>query len=47
MRIGRFILPTLLVVLAALPVVLARRDAMPEGDAPRVIIYTPHNEQIR
>jgi iron(III) transport system substrate-binding protein len=47
MRFGRFILPALLVVLAALPVVLARRDAAPEGDAPRVIVYTPHNEQIR
>lgn len=47
MRIKPFILPALLVVLAALPVVFADRGDRAPRAARRVIIYTPHNEQIR
>jgi ABC-type Fe3+ transport system substrate-binding protein len=47
MRLKPFILPFLLVVLAALPVVLADRGDRAPRSARRVIIYTPHNEQIR
>jgi ABC-type Fe3+ transport system substrate-binding protein len=46
-QIGRFILPAVLVLLAALPVVLAPRSGEPARDVRRAIIYTPHNEQIR
>lgn len=46
MRFGRFVLPALLVVLAALPVVFGGGPSA-SGDGKRVIIYTPHNEQIR
>ena len=47
MNIGRFILPSLLVLLAALPVALAPRGEEPDLRMRRVIVYTPHNEQIR
>ncbi len=50
MKLGRFILPAILpailVVLAALPVALSRGGDHADA-AHRVIIYTPHNEQIR
>ena len=46
MQLGRFILPAILVVLAALPVALSRGGDHVDA-AHRVIIYTPHNEQIR
>jgi len=46
-QIGRFILPSLLVLLAALPVALAPRGEEVDAGTRRVIIYTPHNEQIR
>ena len=44
---GKYILPSLLVLLAALPVALAPRGDRATSDARRVIAYTPHNEQIR
>jgi len=47
MRFKPFILPALLVVLAALPVLMADRGERVPRTARRVIIYTPHNEQIR
>ena len=47
MKISTFALPAILVVLAALPLVFADRGARVEENAKRVIIYTPHNEQIR
>ena len=47
MKIGRFILPGLLVLLAALPIAFGPRGGEPARDVRRVIIYTPHNEQIR
>jgi len=37
----------LLVSLVGLPMVMQQRDALPPDDARRVIIMTPHNEQIR
>ena len=47
MGIGRFALPSILVVLAALPVLLARGGGASSEGSRRAIIYTPHNEQIR
>ena len=43
-----YLLPLCLVALAALPVVLSKGiSASNQNDCARVIIYTPHNEQIR
>lgn len=47
MRVSRLTLPLLLVALAALPVALAPRGQASRDDARTVIVYTPHNEQIR
>ncbi|MEY3025376.1 MAG: Phosphoglycerate transport regulatory protein PgtC precursor [Planctomycetota bacterium] len=47
MNPSRFILPFLLVALAVLPLVVAPRVGGEGRDAGQVIIYTPHNEQIR
>jgi ABC-type Fe3+ transport system substrate-binding protein len=46
MNLGKYVLPALLVVLAALPVVFGS-GTTESTDGARVIIYTPHNEQIR
>jgi len=46
-NVTRFLFPAALIVLAALPVLFAERRAAVKDDARRVIIYTPHNEQIR
>ncbi len=47
MSLGRFVLPALLIALAALPVMLSRASDDADDSTKRVIIYTPHNEQIR
>lgn len=47
MSLGRFVLPSLLIVLAALPVLLSRGIERSDDATKRAIIYTPHNEQIR
>ena len=47
MNLRRIILPALLVLLAAIPVALAPRDGGLDAATRRVIIFTPHNEQIR
>jgi ABC-type Fe3+ transport system substrate-binding protein len=47
MKWSSLTLPSVLVVLAALPLVFAERGARVDDAARRVIIYTPHNEQIR
>lgn len=47
MKLGSIILPSLLVLLAAIPVVLAPRDGDLGGSTRHAIVYTPHNEQIR
>ncbi|MFM7052921.1 MAG: hypothetical protein ACKOYN_12450, partial [Planctomycetota bacterium] len=47
MNPGKYILPALLAVLAAMPVLLARGNTQAAEGAATVIIYTPHNEQIR
>lgn len=47
MNFRRLALPILLVLLAALPIALAPTGARTDDSARRVIVYTPHNEQIR
>jgi ABC-type Fe3+ transport system substrate-binding protein len=46
-KLASLAMPAILVGLAALPLVFAERGARIDSDARRVIIYTPHNEQIR
>ncbi|MFO0829638.1 MAG: extracellular solute-binding protein [Phycisphaerales bacterium] len=49
MRIGRVLLLLVLALLLGVPTALARRDrgGTASGDARRLVIFTPHNEQIR
>lgn len=48
MTFRRLALPILLVLLAALPIALSSGEGRRgDDDAVRVIVYTPHNEQIR
>ncbi len=47
MRPAAVLLPAALAVLVGLPLVLRRQVATPPRDVPRVIVVTPHNEQIR
>jgi len=46
-KLSTFAFPAALVALAALPLIFGEGRARVAADADRVIIYTPHNEQIR
>lgn len=48
-HLPKFIIIALLVLIVGLPILLrpADRSAEVSDDAPRLVIYTPHNEQIR
>jgi hypothetical protein len=46
-KLSTFAFPAALVALAALPLIFGEGRARVPADANRVIIYTPHNEQIR